>query len=148
MTTQEQHLFLTFMIFMNVIDWCILFFIHLYTKLSMKPTISNYTFIRDFVTCISNVASFVDIWTNPAWSTWMRASFECLRYVLIVSLLDFLNFTFSIVNSNLCLLAVAFLTLPSGSKSKVAGLVNVDKHVCRLLALRHLGVNVIEAPLL
>ena len=59
--------------------------------------------------------------------------------IQIVSLLDFLTFTFSILNYNLCLLAVAFLTLPSGSKSKVAGLVNVDKHVCRLLALRHLG---------
>ena len=59
--------------------------------------------------------------------------------IRIVSILDFLTFTFSILNSKLCLLAVAFLTLPSGSKSKVAGLVNVDKQVCRLLALRHLG---------
>ena len=58
--------------------------------------------------------------------------------IRIVNLLDFLTFTFLILNSNLCLLAVSFLTLPSGSKSKVAGLVIVDKHVCRLLALRHL----------
>ena len=68
--------------------------------------------------------------------------------ILIVSKLDFLTFTFSISNSNLCLLAVAFLTLPSGSKSKVAGLVNVDKQVCRLLALRHLGVEYKGDPLL
>ena len=66
--------------------------------------------------------------------------------IQIVSLLDFLTFTFSISNSNLCLLAVAFLTLPSGSKSKVAGLVNVDKHVCRLLALRHLGGEYKRGP--
>ena len=40
-------------------------------------------------------------------------------------------------------LLVAFLTLPAGSKNKVAGLLTVDKQLCRLLALRHLVMMVV-----
>ena len=35
-------------------------------------------------------------------------------------------------------LLVEFLTLPAGSKNKVAGLLKVDKQLCRALAFRHL----------
>ena len=76
-------------------------------------------------TCISNVVSSPSV---AGFGT--RPDIASLDYLLTA--LFFLSQTF------LSCLLVAFLTLPAGSKNKVAGWLKVDKQVCRLLARRHL----------
>ena len=106
-------------------------FFHLHLECFFK--IKKNIFFFNFLTCISNVVSSLSSSVFGFGTKPDIASLENILFSTFLSLFHLLHLSH---------LLVEFLTLPAGSKNKVAGLLNVDKQVCRALAFRHLVMMV------